>query len=202
VDILVEPLCAAYQPRRQRHLSGALRCGLRETVPERPADRGIKANAGPRHLTFAPSGKFVYLIDELDATIRVFPYDTATGTLEKEIQVASALPKGFSGTPWAADIHLTPDGRFLYASERTSSTLAAFRVDPANGSLTSIGSYPTAKQPRAFNIDPSGRYLLSVGQLSNSMVVYSIDAATGALTALEEYPMGRNPNWVEVVRLP
>lgn len=162
----------------------------------------IKANAGPRHLTFAPSGKFVYLIDELDAAIRVFPYDAARGTLEKEIQVASALPKGFSGKPWAADIHLTPDGRFLYASERTSSTLAAFRVDPANGSLTSIGSYPTAKQPRAFNIDPSGRYLLSVGQLSNSMVVYSIDAATGALTALEEYPMGRNPNWVEVVRLP
>jgi 6-phosphogluconolactonase len=166
-----------------------------------PAIR-VEANAGPRHLTFAPGGNFVYLVGELDAAIRVFPYDAAKGTLAQEIQVASALPKRFSGTPWAADIHLTPDGGYLYASERTSSTLAAFRVDPANGVLTPIGSYATARQPRAFNIDPSGRYLLSAGQLSNSMVVYSIDAASGALTALEEYPTGRSPSWVEVVRLP
>ena len=80
--------------------------------------------------------------------------------------------------------------------------MAAFRVNPANGGLTSIGSYATAKQPRAFNIDPSGRYLLSAGQMSNSMVVHSMDAASGALTTLEEYAMGRNPSWVEVVRLP
>jgi 6-phosphogluconolactonase len=151
---------------------------------------------GPRHLTFAPGGRFVYLVGELDAATRVFPYDAARGTLEQEIQVASVLPKQFSGTPWAADIHLTPDGGFLYASERTSSTLAAFRVDPTNGRLTSIGSYATAKQPRAFNIDPSGRYLLAAGQMSNSLVVHSIDAASGALATLEEYPTGRNPSWV------
>jgi 6-phosphogluconolactonase len=109
------------------------------------------------------------------------------------------LPKGFDGKPWAADIHLTPDGKFLYASERTTSALAAFRVDPKTGLLTPIDSYPTEKQPRAFNIDPTGRYLLSVGQLSNSMTSYAIDKATGKLLKLKEYPVGKNPNWVEIV---
>jgi 6-phosphogluconolactonase len=94
---------------------------------------------------------------------------------------------------------VTPDGKFLYASERTTSTLAAFSVDAKTGMLTAIDSYPTEKQPRAFNIDPTARYLLSVGQLSNSMTSYAIDKATGKLSKLKEYPVGKNPNWVEVV---
>jgi 6-phosphogluconolactonase len=159
----------------------------------------IKAKAGARHLVFSPNKKFVYLVSELDGSIYVFPWDAKTGTLKKEVQVASSSPKGFDGKPWAADIHVTPDGKFLYASERTSSTLAAFSVDPKTGMLTPIDSYPTEKQPRGFNIDPTGRYLLSVGQLSNSMTSYAIDKKTGKLTKLKEYPMGKNPNWVEIV---
>jgi 6-phosphogluconolactonase len=167
-------------------------------TPNDPPSVSVKAKAGPRHLVFSPNKKFVYLVDELDASIYVFPWDGKTGTLKKEVQVASALPKGFEGKPWAADIHLTPDGKFLYASERTTSTLAAFSVDPKTGMLAPIDSYPTEKQPRAFNIDPSGRYLLAVGQLSNSMTVYAIDNATGKLTRLKEYPVGKNPNWIEI----
>ena len=168
-------------------------------TPNDPPSISIKAKAGARHLVFSPNGKFVYLIDELDASIYVFPWDAKTGTLKKEVQVTTSLPKGFDGKPWAADIHLTPDGKFLYASERTSSTLTAFSVNPRTGVLTSIDSYPTEKQPRGFNIDPTGRYLLSVGQLSNSMTSYAIDKASGKLTKLREYPMGKNPNWVEIV---
>jgi 6-phosphogluconolactonase len=168
-------------------------------TPNDPPSVSVKAKAGPRHLVFSPNAKFVYLIDELDASIYVFPWDAKTGTLKKEVQVTSALPKGFDGKPWAADIHLTPDGKFLYASERTTSTLAAFKVDPKTGMLTSIDSFPTEKQPRGFNIDSTGRYLLSVGQSSNSMTSYAIDKATGKLTKLKEYPMGKNPNWVEIV---
>jgi 6-phosphogluconolactonase len=164
-----------------------------------PPSISVKAKAGPRHLVFSPNKKFVYLVNELDASIYVFPWDAKTGTLKKETQLTTALPKGFSGKPWAADIHLTPDGKYLYASERTTSTLAAFSVDPKTGALTSIDSYPTEKQPRGFNIDPSGRYLLAVGQLSNSLTTYSIDKTTGKLTKLKEYPMGKNPNWVEIV---
>ncbi len=168
-------------------------------TPNDPPSISIKAKAGARHLVFSPNRKFVYLVDELDASIYVFPWDAKTGTLKKEVQVTTALPKGFDGKPWAADIHLTPDGRFLYASERTTSTLAAFGVDPKTGMLTPIDSHPTEKQPRSFNIDPAGRYLLSVGQLSNSMTSYAIDKATGKLTKLREYPVGKNPNWVEIV---
>jgi 6-phosphogluconolactonase len=170
-----------------------------QLTPNDPPSISVKAKAGARHLVFSPNKKFVYLINELDASIYVFPWDAKTGTLKKEVQVTTSLPKGFDGKPWAADIHLTPDGKFLYASERTSSTLAAFSVDPKTGMLTSIDSYPTEKQPRGFNIDPTGRYLLSVGQLSNSMTSYAIDKASGKLTKLKEYPMGKNPNWVEIV---
>jgi len=170
-------------------------------TPNDPPSVSVKAKAGARHLVFSPNRKFVYLVDELDASIYVLPWDGKTGTLKKEVQVTTSLPKGFEGKPWAADIHLTPDGRFLYASERTTSTLAAFSVDPKTGMLTSIDSYPTEKQPRAFNIDPTGRYLLAVGQLSNSMTSYAIDKATGKLTKLREYPVGKNPNWVEIVSL-
>jgi 6-phosphogluconolactonase len=171
-------------------------------TPNDPPTVSVKAKAGPRHLVFSPNGKFVYLVNELDAAIYVFPWDAKKGTLKKEVQVTSALPKGFTGKPWAADIHLTPDGKFLYASERTTSTLAAFRVDAATGMLTTIDSYPTEKQPRGFSIDPSGRYLLAVGQLSNSMTSYAIDAATGKLTTLKQYPVGQNPNWIEIARAP
>jgi 6-phosphogluconolactonase len=168
-------------------------------TPNDPPSVSVKAKAGARHLVFSRNKRFVYLVNELDASIYVFPWDARTGTLKKEVQVTTSLPGGFEGKPWAADIHLTPDGKFLYASERTTSTLAAFSVDLKTGMLTSIDSYPTEKQPRGFNIDPTGRYLLSVGQLSNSMTSYAIDKATGKLTKLKEYPMGKNPNWVEIV---
>jgi len=161
----------------------------------------VKAKAGPRHFRFHPGGKLVYVIGELDGALYVFDYDAANGKLSQK-QTVSALPPDFQGKPSAADLHVTPDGKFVYASERTSSTLAGFKVDPANGTLTPIGSVPTEKQPRGFAIDTSGRYLLAVGQLSHGLSSYAIDPATGKLTKLKEYPMGRNPNWIEIIDLP
>jgi 6-phosphogluconolactonase len=116
--------------------------------------------------------------------------------------IVSALPANFQGKPSAADLHITPNGKFLYGSERTSSTLAGFSVDPATGTLTAIGSVPTEKQPRGFNIDSTGRYLLAVGQLSHALSSYRIDPESGKLTKLREYPMGKNPNWVEILDFP
>lgn len=176
-------------------------------TPNEPATVAVKAKGGPRHLVFSPDGRFVYLVNELDAAVTVFPWDAETGTLKPAVQVASALPPGFDGRngevkPWAADIHLTPDGRYLYASERTTSTLAAFRVDTATGLLTALGSTATEKQPRGFAIDSTGRTLLAVGQLSNSMTAYAIDHASGALTPRQQIAVGKNPNWVEIVNLP
>ena len=161
----------------------------------------LNAKAGPRHFRFHPDGKLAYVLGELDAAVYVFDYDPAAGTL-KEKQRISALPPDFRDKPSAADLHITPNGKFLYASERRSSTLAGFTINPATGTLTAIGSVPTEKQPRGFAIDPSGRYLLAVGQLSHAMSTYRIDAETGRLTKLKEYPMGKNPNWIEIVDLP
>ncbi len=99
---------------------------------------------------------------------------------------------------WASDLHLTPDGRHLYAAERTSSTIGAFRVDEASGGLTYVGSTPTEKQPRSFAIEPGGRYMVASGELSDAISMYAI-GADGALNLLQKYPTGRGSNWVEIV---
>ena len=170
-------------------------------APNTPPSVHVKEKAGPRHFAFHPNGKLVYVLGETDGSVYVFDYDAGTGQLKVK-QTVSALPPDFQGKPSAADLHITPNGKFLYGSERTSSTLAGFKVDPANGTLSPIGSVPTEKQPRGFNIDSSGRYLLAVGQLSHGLSSYTIDADSGKLTKLKEYPMGKNPNWVEIVDIP
>jgi len=157
--------------------------------------------SGPRHFIFHPNGKFIYLVHELNADLAVYAYDAEKGGW-REMQRTTALPKGFAGKPWAADLHITPNGQFLYASERGSNTLAAYKVDAATGQLTTIESVPTETQPRGFNIDPSGRYLAAVGELSNGMSVYTIDQATGRLAKQKSYAVGKKPNWVEFVNLP
>ncbi len=169
--------------------------------PNDPPAAPVKAGAGPRHFAFHPTNGRVYLLNELDASVYVFAYDPKAGTL-KELQVVGALPEKKPEKIWAADLHLTPDGKFLYATERGTSTIAGFKVDPGEGTLTPIGHTATEQQPRGFAIDPTGRYLLAVGQLSNSMTSYAIDPASGKLTKLKQYPMGKNPNWVEIVNLP
>jgi 6-phosphogluconolactonase len=171
-----------------------------QLTPNTPPAFHGRPKAGPRHLVFHPDGRYVYLHNELDASVDVLAYDAGTGTLAA-LQTLSTLPAGFNGKPWAADIHVTPDGRFLYTSERTSSTLAAFAIDGASGQLEAIGHVPTERQPRGFNIDPTGRYLVAAGQLSHALTVYAIDRDSGALTPLKSYPVGQNPNWVEIISL-
>lgn len=169
-------------------------------TPNAPAEIAQQAGAGPRHFVFHPGGLHAYLLNELDASVTSFAFDADSGLLG-QLQNLSILPADFSGQPWAADIHLTPDGRFLYASERRSSTLALFAV-ATNGCLEHVANFGTESEPRGFAIAPSGRFLLAVGQTSNSMTCYAIDAANGHLSELKKYAMGKNPNWVEIVTLP
>lgn len=170
-------------------------------TPNDPPVYRVPEKSGPRHFVFHPNGKFVYLVHELNGDVAAFTYEAKSGAWD-EIQRTTALPEGFSGKPWAADIHITPDGRFLYASERTTNTLIAYKIDGSSGKLTTIGSVPTEKQPRGFHIDPSGHYLAAVGELSDSMTVYAIDQSSGALAKLKSYPTGKKPNWVEFLNLP
>ncbi|MQR01904.1 lactonase family protein [Glaciimonas soli] len=170
-------------------------------TPNTPPSVATKAGAGPRHFVFDTKARFVYSTNELDGTLNTYRYDAVTGTMTLLV-TDSLLPPDFKGGALApADIHLTPDGRFLYASERTSSTLTGFSVNPDSGKLTLIGSTRTETQPRGFNIDPSGRFLLAVGQKSNGVSSYAIDQETGTLKLLHQYPVGKNPNWVEMIEL-
>src|SRR6266404_3139668 len=148
-----------------------------------------KPGAGPRHLALHPSGRYLYLITETTDTIGAYAIDPPTGTLT-ELQFVNALPSDFKEQPAAADLHVTPDGRFLYGSERKTSTLAGYRIDPDKGTLSLIGHFPTEKTPRGFAIDPRGRFLLSVGLDSAGMTVYTIDQASGELKPIGNYPMG------------
>ncbi len=166
-----------------------------------PALTTTPEKTGPRHFVWDAAQRRLYLLGELDASLTVYDYDAARGAL-REVQRTSALPPGFTGKAWAADIHLAPDGRFVYASERTSSTLAVFAVDAASGTLKPLASVPTEKTPRGFAIDPSGSYLVAAGQESHAVAVYAVDMASGALAPLQRYPVGENPNWIEIVELP
>ena len=168
-------------------------------TPNTPPFVATAAGAGPRFLAFHPAGRFVYATDELGDAVSIFAFDTRTGRLTAagSTKVAAA---GVAGKP--ADLHITPDGRFLYVSERTSNTLVGWRIDAETGALTPIGRTPTEAMPRGFAIDPRGRYLLSVGQDSNAMTSFAIDPTSGALTPVFHIGMGRNPNWVEIVDIP
>ena len=180
----------------------------------------MKAMTGPRHFVFSQDGKFLYALSELLGTVTTFSVDARTGLLT-EVSSASGLPpdtklgpgaprgavSGPSAPPprntdndiWAADIHMTPNGKFLYISERTSNTLGAFSVDGVTGKLTYLSSTPTEAQPRGFAIDPSGKFVIVSGEKSATISVYSIDQTNGALKLLGKHPTGKGSNWVEIV---
>jgi len=182
----------------------------------------MKAMTGPRHFITSADNKYVYVLSELLGTVTTLAIDGKTGLLT-EVSSVSGLPpdsklgpgapRGAVGGPgappprntdndiWAADIHMTPNGKFLYISERTSNTLAAFSVDGASGKLAYLSSTPTERQPRGFNIDPKGRFLVATGEKSETISVYAIDPANGALKLLNKYPTGKGSSWVEIVSI-
>jgi 6-phosphogluconolactonase len=173
----------------------------------------LKAGSGPRHLITSPDNRFVYVLNELTATVTTLALDSKTGLLT-EVASVSALaaesklnPGAPRPTPgrnvdndiWASDLHVTPNGQFLYAAERTSSSIGAFRVDAASGRLVYLGATPTEKQPRGFRIDPSGRFMVVSGEKSDTISSYAIDPASGALKLIGKVPTGKGSNWVEIV---
>lgn len=169
-------------------------------TPNDPPMVSVRPGAGPRHLVFSPDNERVYCLNELDGSIDLFAFDATSGQLTPK-QSISILPPGFAGKPWAAELRATPDGRFLYASERTASVIAAFAAAPGSGELSLIAHYPTEKQPRGMGIDPSGRWLIAAGQLSAQLTVYALDAASGRLCAGRRHATGLDPICVEFVTL-
>ena len=146
-----------------------------------PAAFKVKAGSGPRHLTFSPNGNYAYLINELSGTVIAFEYKD--GDL-KEIQTIVADTVCAKGS---GDIHISPDGKFLYASNRLKADgLAIFSIHPENGMLTKVGYQLTGIHPRNFIITPNGKYLLVACRDSNVIQVYERDTDTGLLTDIRK----------------
>lgn len=171
----------------------------------------MKPGTGPRHLAFSADNRFLYVLGELTGSVTTFSLKDGVLAEVASAAMATSLrpgaPRGPDAPPrerdkdiWAADIHLTPDGRFLYTSERTSNSLCAFRVDAQSGRLAWIGATPTEKQPRGFAIDPGGKFLVASGEKSTTLSVHAIDG-DGSLGAGRPFPGGKGGNWVTMVPL-
>ena len=153
---------------------------------------------GPRHITFHPSNRFAYVVNELSSELTALTWNPDTGVFS-EIQCESTLPPSWTGRKWSAQVVVHPSGRWVYASNRgsggPSDDIAIFAIDQQSGRISLAGHAETLGQvARNFNIDPSGRWLICVNQDSDNAVVFSVDQTTGLLTAT-----GQQVNVVNVV---
>ena len=172
----------------------------------------IKQGAGPRHIILSGDNKFAYLLNELTAVVTTLSLDEKTGLLTQVSEASALAPdsklkpgaarpspgRDVSSDIWASDLHLTPNGKFLYAAERTGSQIGAFSVDGATGKLTWLSVTPTEPQPRGFRIDPAGRFMVVSGEKSETISSYAIEPS-GMLRAVGKVPTGKGSNWVEIV---
>ena len=178
---------------------------------------------GPRHIAFSPNDKYLYVLNELSGHVSQYAIDSGKGTLTLVDSISSVpaeaglawgapqAPVSAAATPaasppkdekpkvWAADIQITPNGKFLYSTERTTNKIALFTVAPDTGKLAYVANFATEAQPRGIGIDPSGRYLVASGEKSDRLSVYKIDQSTGRLGEPSRYPVGNGANWVEIV---
>ncbi|MGS0892555.1 lactonase family protein [Burkholderia stagnalis] len=170
----------------------------------------VPAGFGPRHLRFARDSRALVVVSEFQGTLATFARDPDSGRLG-DVHVSARHPavaglaSGHARPPapaepavWAADLHLTPDERFAYVSERTSSQLLCYRR-AADGSFEPAHATATETQPRGFAIDPSGRWLVACGEQSEQVSVYAIAPDDGALALHARAPGGRGANWVAIV---
>lgn len=164
-------------------------------VPAAQASIPFEDGAGPRHFTFGSNGKTLYVINELNSTISVFEKD-AGGNYE-EVQVVPTLDADFEGESFCADIHLSPDGKFLYGSNRGENTIVIFAVDGDSGQLELVGRESVhGDWPRNFAMDPSGAFLLVANKKTSNIAIFKRDVEKGTLTFLKEI---QHPNPVCLV---
>jgi 6-phosphogluconolactonase len=148
-----------------------------------PAPQGpvaMSSGFGPRHFDFSPDGSFIYVMNEMGSAVTVLQKtDGAFCTLE----TVSSLPHDYTGKSFGADIHLSPDGRFVYCSNRGHNSIAVFSRDEQSGTITLIQNEPVqGNWPRNFAIDPDGNFLLVANQRSNNVTLFAIDKETGKLS--------------------
>lgn len=154
-------------------------------TPNRQAFVRTQPGAGPRHLTFHPNGRYMYVIHEMKNAVTLFDYDADTGVLI-ERQTISTLPDDFDGTSHCADLKITPNGHFLYGTNRGHDSIVAYRIDES-GRLTLLGIEPSLGQgPQNLAIDPGGELLLCANMAGNNVAILRIDRQTGGLSPVGE----------------
>lgn len=197
-------------------------------TPNDPPAFKTRPDHGPRHLVFSPDNRFLYVLHELSGHVAQLALDNDKGTLSEvasvpSVPAESGLEPGVPQAPitaammasgpqnaapsekpriWAADVQMTPDGRFLFTTERTSSKIALFSLAPGSGTPTYVTNVATETQPRGIKIDPAGRFLVATGEKSDRVAVYRIAHETGHLAEIGRYPVGQGANWVEIIDLP
>jgi len=167
-------------------------------TPNKPRFARSPAGAGPRHLAFHPNGKHVYAINELLNSVTVFDYDADFGTLSAK-QTISTLPDGFKGTSYCADVKITPDGRYLYGTNRGHDSIAAYKVGE-DGRLARIAIKPSlGKGPQNLAITPDGTWLLCANMPGDNVAVFRIDPKTGRLTSAGEPVKQPSPSCIRLL---
>ena len=170
-------------------------------TPNTPPHLDGAEGAGPRHMAFHPNGRWAYLVNEQGQSVTHCDYDAASGTLTRRETLSTTPPTWDKTKGSCADIHVSADGRFVYASNRGHDSLACFAVDATTGALSARGQTPTEKTPRSFALSPgSGDLVVAAGQGSNTLIVYRRDLESGALTPLRTTPCGKSPAWVLMAR--
>lgn len=165
-------------------------------VPNDPPSAAARPGAGPRHLDFAPDGRHVYVINELDSTIQLYVYDPARGQLAP-VHHVSTLPADFDGKNTTAQVKAHPNGRFVYGSNRGHDSIAIFAVNQTTKRLTPIGWESTqGKTPRNFNLDPPGRFLYAANQDSDTVVTFRVDDQSGMLAPTGQVIQAGSPSCV------
>jgi len=197
-----------------------------KATPNTPSFVNIQRESatGPRHFAFGAKPdqqgqQNIYLLTEMAGNITRLTVNADGTTTEHEATPSVApdilatlqrgearpltgdddLPKSAKPRIWQADIHVTPNGRYLYSTERTTSHITAFKVSPVDGTLTLINSTKTQAQPRGFAIDNSSRFLIESGQKSRELSLYTIDPQRGTLSLVGTAPTGQGANWVSIV---
>jgi 6-phosphogluconolactonase len=186
-------------------------CVEREDAGRQRVERG----SGPRHLCFSHDGSWLFVLNELTACVDLYQVsaEQTTNCLASGVRIvpdACDLPAGRPREPgsaqatgeaavvalWAADLRLSRNGSVLFATERTTGLIAAFAVDPVDGTLAAVGHYETESQPRSIAINNDGEWLVSLGERSDHLAIFSVDA-NGALRPTLRHAVAPGATWVE-----
>jgi 6-phosphogluconolactonase len=149
--------------------------------PAQPDAVKSRPGAGPRHLIFHRKLPIVWVLNELDSTAATYRWDAQRATLAP-VQVTTTLPPTFTGYSTTAEIAGSPDGRFVYCSNRGHDSVTIYAADPADGSLTTMGWQPTqGRDPRFIGLDPAGRFLYAANEQGDTIVAFRLEASSGKL---------------------